>query len=73
METFSPLGPTAHSGTYSGHLFGVLAALATLEKLTGSGFYDGPDGLLACGKYFYDGLRGIFARHGIRCRVQGLV
>ena len=72
METFGPLGPTAHSGTYSGHLFGVLAALATLEKLTGSGFYDGPDGLLACGKYFYDGLRGIFARHGIRCRVQGL-
>jgi len=47
METFSPLGPTVHSGTYSGHLFGVLAALATLDRLTAPGFYDGPDGVLA--------------------------
>ena len=34
METLSPLGSAAHSGTYSGHLFGVLAALATLDVLT---------------------------------------
>ena len=72
METFSPIGPTAHSGTYSGHLFGVLAALATLDRLKSPGFYDGPDGILARGAYFYDGLRDIFARHGICCRVQGL-
>ena len=72
METFSPIGPTAHSGTYSGHLFGVLAALATLDRLSSPGFYDGPDGILARGAYFYDGLRDIFARRGICCRVQGL-
>ena len=72
METFSPLGPTVHSGTYSGHLFGVLAALATLDRLTAPGFYDGPDGVLARGEYFYGSLRDIFARQGIRCRVQGL-
>ena len=72
METFSPLGPTVHSGTYSGHLFGVMAALATLDTLTVPGFYDGPDGVLARGEYFYDGLRAIFARHDMRCRVQGL-
>ena len=72
METFGPLGPTAHSGTYSGHLFGVMAALATLEKLTSPGFYEGSDGLLARGEFFYDGLRAIFSRRGMRCRVQGL-
>ena len=72
METFSPLGPAAHSGTYSGHVFGVLASLATLEVLAAPGFYDGPTGILTMADRLYSGLRDVFARHGIRCRVQGL-
>ena len=72
METFSPLGSAAHSGTYSGHVFGLLAGLATLEELASPGFYDGPDGILAAADRLYGGLREIFERHSIRCRVQGL-
>ena len=72
MENFSPLGQTAHSGTYSAHLFGVLASLSTLDQLTLPGFYDGPNGILTMADRLYGGLRDIFARHGIRCRVQGL-
>src|SRR5699024_6683172 len=33
METLVPTGTVAHSGTYSGHLMSVLAALATLDEL----------------------------------------
>jgi glutamate-1-semialdehyde 2,1-aminomutase len=72
METFSPLGSAAHSGTYSGHIFGLLAGLATLDELTSPGFYDGPDGIFSAGDRLYGGLRDIFERHSIRCRVQGL-
>ncbi len=72
METFSPLGSAAHSGTYSGHIFGLLAGLATLDELASPGFYDGPDGILAAADRLYSGLREIFERHSIRCRVQGL-
>jgi acetylornithine/succinyldiaminopimelate/putrescine aminotransferase len=40
MKVLSPLGPAAHSGTYSGHLFAILAALASLREITKPGFYD---------------------------------
>ncbi len=72
MKTFSPLGGAAHSGTYTGHLLGVMAARAVLDQITAPGFYDGPDGILAVADKLYSGLREIFARHGITCRVQGL-
>jgi glutamate-1-semialdehyde 2,1-aminomutase len=72
METFSPLGGAAHSGTYTGHLLGVMAATAVLEEISRPGFYDGPDGILAMADRLYSGLREIFTRHGIRCRAQGL-
>ena len=72
METFSPLGGAAHSGTYTGHLLGIMAAIAVLEEITQPGFYDGPDGILAMADRLYSGLREIFARNGIRCRIQGL-
>ncbi len=72
MEAFSPIGSAAHSGTYSGHLFGVLAALATLDVLTAPGFYDGPQGIYAIAGKFYGRLAEIFAEHGVKCRVQGL-
>ena len=72
METFSPVGSAAHSGTYSGHLFGLLAALATLDELDSPGFYDGPTGILVMARKLYSGLQQIFVHHGIKCRVQGL-
>ena len=72
METFSPLGGAAHSGTYTGHLLGIMAAIAVLEEITQPGFYDGPDGIMAMAGKLYSGLRDIFARSGIHCRVQGL-
>lgn len=72
METFSPLGGAAHSGTYTGHLLGVMAARAVLDEVTKPGFYDGPEGIMAMAERLYSGLREIFARNGIRCRVQGL-
>jgi glutamate-1-semialdehyde 2,1-aminomutase len=72
MMTLSPEGPAAHSGTYSGHLFGVMAALATLDQLCRPGLYDGPRGLFAVSDRLLDGLRQIFERHGVPCRVQGI-
>jgi glutamate-1-semialdehyde 2,1-aminomutase len=72
MAAFGPTGPAALSGTYSGHLFGVLAAQATLDELAAPGRYDGPQGLLAVGARLYRGLDAIFRRHGVRCRVQGI-
>ncbi len=71
MESFSPLGTAAHSGTFSGHLFGVLASLATLEELSAPGFYDGPAGILAMAERLYSGLREVFARAGLNCSVNG--
>ena len=72
MAAFSPTGPAGLSGTYSGHLFGVLAAQATLDELASPGRYDGPEGIFAVGERLYRGLDGIFRRQGMPCRVQGI-
>lgn len=72
MSAFSPVGTAALSGTYSGHLFGVLAALATLDELAAPGCYDGPAGIHATAAQLYGGLDEIFKRRGVPCRVQGI-
>ncbi len=69
MRHLSPLGQAAHSGTYSGHLFSVLAAIASLEEITAPGFYDR---IFAVAERLYDGLAELCARYGIPARVQGL-
>ena len=68
MLTLAPSGPVVHSGTYSGHLLGVLAALATLDELRKPGVYDR---INASADAFYGDLQAIFDRHGLPARVQG--
>ena len=69
MQQFSPLGPAVHSGTYSGHLFAVLAAIATLEEVRREGLYDE---ILAKAEHFYSGLDSLFAQYDVPVKVQGL-
>lgn len=69
MEQLAPGGPVAHSGTYSGHLLSVLAAIATLDELRQPGMYAG---LLARSERFYLELQGLFDRRALPVRVQGL-
>jgi glutamate-1-semialdehyde 2,1-aminomutase len=69
MRQLAPTGPVVHSGTYSGHLLSVLAALATLEILGEPGLYDRVN---ATGDRFYADLQGVFDRAGVPARVQGM-
>ena len=69
MVHLAPSGPVAHSGTYSGHLPSVLAALATMEELRRPGLYDR---INADGAAFYRDLQAVFDRHGLPVRVQGM-
>jgi glutamate-1-semialdehyde 2,1-aminomutase len=69
MEQLAPGGPVAHSGTYSGHLLSVLAAIATLDELRRSGVY--PE-LRKRSDTFYGALQALFDQSGLAVRVQGL-
>ncbi len=69
MAQLAPSGPVAHSGTYSGHLLCVLAALATLKELRAPGVYER---LRETSERFYQEIQAIFDRHGLPVRVQGL-
>ncbi|HET9014026.1 MAG TPA: aminotransferase class III-fold pyridoxal phosphate-dependent enzyme [Thermomicrobiaceae bacterium] len=62
-------GRAAHSGTYSGHLLGVLAARATLDVLAAPGTYER---LNADADWFYSELQAALNRAGLRARVQGI-
>ncbi len=69
MEQLSPGGPVAHSGTYTGQLLSVLAALATLRELQAPGVYQE---LNRRAERFYAALQGLFDRTGVPAKVQGL-
>lgn len=62
-------GGTIQSGTYSGHLFPVLASAACLREMRRPGFYDH---IYALANALYPGLREIFTRQGIKAQVQGI-
>lgn len=68
MAELVPTGAAVHSGTYSGHLLSVLAALATLEILTAPGAYDE---INARADRFYGQMQDVFDRNGIPVTVQG--
>lgn len=70
MENVSPLGKkSGHSGTYTGHLIPVMAAIACLDEISSPGFYDH---IYKLANKLYGGMTELLAKHGIKGRVQGL-
>lgn len=69
MERLMPSGDCQHSGTYNGHPVAIAAAIAANEAYRQPGFYDHVNTI---GQRLRDGLSAIFAKHGVRGRVQGL-
>ncbi|MCH2372565.1 MAG: aminotransferase class III-fold pyridoxal phosphate-dependent enzyme [Planctomycetes bacterium] len=69
MQVVSPLGASSHSGTYNGHLYQVLPALAALKEYSQPGFYDNIHAL--AGK-LYDGTNALFERSKLKARLQGV-
>jgi glutamate-1-semialdehyde 2,1-aminomutase len=69
MDRLMPVGDCQHSGTYNGHVVSVAAGLAALTAYREPGFYDH---IHTVAQRLYEGLNGLFTRHGIRGRVQGL-
>ena len=69
MEAVSPAGKASHSGTYNAHPVVVAGAAAFFEEAEKPEFYPA---LLAASDRLWAGLRGIFARHGIRAKVSAL-
>ena len=69
MLQLAPTGPVVHSGTYSGHLLSVLAALTTLDELSQPGIFER---INATGDAFYRDMQDIFDRTGVPARVQGM-
>ncbi len=69
MERLMPTGDCQHSGTYNGHPVAVAASLAAVTAYREPGFYDH---IKEIAERLYSGLQGIFERHGVVARVQGL-
>ena len=69
MERLMPTGDCQHSGTYNGHPVVVAAGLAAVTAYRQPGFYEHIHALAA---RLFGGLQGVFDRHGIPARVQGL-
>jgi glutamate-1-semialdehyde 2,1-aminomutase len=69
MEHVKPLGTVQHSGTYNGHLFCIMAGLASLEQISSPDFYPHIN-MLA--NRLYSGFNEILQRKSIKGIVQGL-
>jgi glutamate-1-semialdehyde 2,1-aminomutase len=69
MQHLAPVGDTAHSGTYSGHLFQLLSVEASIREMSEPGFYERIDAL---SRRLYDGLSQVFEEAGVTAVVQGL-
>ncbi|MGH7138763.1 MAG: aspartate aminotransferase family protein [Pirellulales bacterium] len=69
MDRLMPHGDCQHSGTYNGHPVPVAAGLAAVGVYRQGGFYEH---IGEVGERLRTGLNGIFARHGVSGRVQGL-
>lgn len=69
MNVLNPVGKTVVSGTYTGQLCSVLAALAALEEMSAPGFYTR---LNATAERLYSGFGDFFERFGVLGHLQGL-
>jgi glutamate-1-semialdehyde 2,1-aminomutase len=69
MELVAPVGDVAHSGTFSGHLFTVLAIEASIAEMRKEGFYERIDRI---GERLYRGIDDVFEAEGIPTVVRGL-
>ena len=69
MSVLNPVGQTVISGTYTGHLVSVLAAIACQREIATPGFYDHINGLA---ERLYDGIRSLLELTGVPGTVQGV-
>jgi glutamate-1-semialdehyde 2,1-aminomutase len=69
MSQVTPFGEVTHSGTTTGNLLSVAAALACLDEITSSGFYDH---IYSLAEHLYGGLTELFMRAEIPAHVHGV-
>ena len=69
MSLVTPFGEVTHSGTTTGNLLSVSAALACLEEFTQPGFYEN---IYSLAEHLYTGLNELFMRAEIPAHVQGV-
>lgn len=69
MDRFGPLGDVAMSGTYTGSLLPVAAAVECLKMSLEDGFYEHFDLL---GAQLFGGIDELLAKHGLPGHVRGL-
>jgi glutamate-1-semialdehyde 2,1-aminomutase len=69
MDRLMPVGDCQHSGTYNGHPVAVAAGLAAVTAYRQPGFHEH---IHAVAGRLYAGLQGLFDRHRVQARVQGL-
>jgi glutamate-1-semialdehyde 2,1-aminomutase len=69
MDVLGPVGGVVVSGTYTGQLCSVMAAIEALDIMSEPGFYDR---LNSIADGFYRGLESLMADSGVTGRVQGI-
>lgn len=69
MSSLNPVGGAVVSGTYTGHLAAVLAALAAIDVMSQPDFYTE---LNANADKFYAGIQDLFVKHNVPGHVQGI-
>jgi glutamate-1-semialdehyde 2,1-aminomutase len=69
MKHVRPIGESEHSGTYTGHLIPVMAAIACLDEISSPGFYPH---IYALADKLYGGLNELIKKYRLKARVQGL-
>lgn len=69
MEMGGPIGAAGVSGTYSGALMPVMAALECAKMIQEPGFYDHLEQL---GHALYGGIEDLMKKHGIKGHVRGI-
>lgn len=69
MDHFSPCGKVVMSGTYTGSLMSVMAAVECMKMALEPGFYDYFDQL---GSKLFGGIEELFVKHKIKGHVRGV-